>query len=128
PRRACSFALLLDTVPRKVVACRHRPDVVRLSGGGWMLLIQLERPFPRALVDHATGRRGRLCGVGLPAVLPLLLLSSLVVIVPLAYAGPPDPTWIPGIYDNADYDDVVGSVTDGSAASAGRPPARVADG
>jgi hypothetical protein len=61
-------------------------------------------------------------------VLPLLLLSGLVVIIPLAYAGPPDPTWTPGIYDNADYDDVAGFVTDGTAASSGQPPARVADG
>jgi hypothetical protein len=34
-----------------------------------------------------------------PAVLPVL-----------AYASPPDPAWVPGIYDDADYDDVVGLV------------------
>jgi hypothetical protein len=71
---------------------------------------------------------GRLCDVELLTVLPLLLLSSLVVIIPLAYAGPSDPTWIPGIYDNADYDDVVGFVTDGMAVSAGQPASRVVDG
>ncbi len=37
-------------------------------------------------------------------ILPVLLL--LVVLVPLAYAFPPDQTWIGGFYDNADYDDV----------------------
>src|SRR5262249_42134586 len=41
----------------------------------------------------------------------LLLLSSLIAVlwllVPLAYATPPDPTSVPGIWDDADYDDVV---------------------
>jgi hypothetical protein len=34
-------------------------------------------------------------------VLVVATLSS------LAYASPPDPTWIPGVYDDADFDDVV---------------------
>jgi hypothetical protein len=40
----------------------------------------------------------------LPAV---LILTSLALLLALAYASPPDPSWIPGIYDDADYDDVV---------------------
>ena len=36
----------------------------------------------------------------------------LIVLLPLAYATPPDPTWIPGIYDETDQDDVVGLLTD----------------
>jgi hypothetical protein len=71
---------------------------------------------------------GRLCRGESWPVLPLVLFSVVVVIIPLAHAGPPDPTWIPGIYDNADYDDVVGFVTDGPVASGGQWPARVADG
>ena len=47
---------------------------------------------------------------------PTLLLVALVVMAPavlsaLAYASPPDPSWIRGIYDDADYDDVVVLVT-----------------
>jgi hypothetical protein len=47
---------------------------------------------------------------------PTVLLVALVVIAPavlsaLAYASPPDPSWIRGIYDDADYDDVVVLVT-----------------
>jgi hypothetical protein len=37
----------------------------------------------------------------------LLVLGVLVALVPLAHASPPDPTWIPGIYDDGDFDDVV---------------------
>jgi len=35
------------------------------------------------------------------------LLIPLVGLTPLAYASPPDQTWIGGFYDDADYDDVV---------------------
>ena len=37
----------------------------------------------------------------------LLLLVPLFWLTPLAYASPPDQTWIGGFYDDADYDDVV---------------------
>ncbi len=40
-------------------------------------------------------------------ILTLLLLVPLVWLTPLAYASPPDQTWIGGFYDDADYDDVV---------------------
>jgi hypothetical protein len=35
------------------------------------------------------------------------LVFALGALIPLAYASPPDPTWIAGIYDDADHDDVV---------------------
>jgi len=47
-------------------------------------------------------------------LLPSAVAGILAVLVPLAYAAPPDPTWIAGIYDNADCDDVVRLVTDGT--------------
>jgi len=47
-------------------------------------------------------------------VLRYLLIGATVLVVTslssLAYASPPDPTWIPGVYDDADFDDVVGLV------------------
>jgi hypothetical protein len=54
------------------------------------------------------------------ALLPLMLLALLLLTAPalllaVAYASPPDPSWIPGIYDGADYDDVVTLVTSASA-------------
>jgi hypothetical protein len=32
----------------------------------------------------------------------MALLATLVALVPLAHASPPDPLWIAGIYDEAD--------------------------
>ena len=40
-------------------------------------------------------------------VLTFALLVPLTWLTPLAYASPPDQTWIGGFYDDADYDDVV---------------------
>jgi hypothetical protein len=55
---------------------------------------------------------------GLRSVLPLLLLLGVSALTPLAYASPPDPSWIRGIYDGADYDDVVDMITSAAAATA----------
>lgn len=44
-------------------------------------------------------------------ILVLLLVGSLVALTPLAHSSPPDQTWISGIYDGDDFDDVVDSVT-----------------
>ena len=45
------------------------------------------------------------------AVPGLLVITALVALLPLAHASPPDQTWIGGWYDDADYDDVVISIT-----------------
>src|SRR5215510_2711168 len=37
----------------------------------------------------------------------VLLLGLLLVLPILAHASPTDPTWIPGFYDDNDYDDVI---------------------
>jgi hypothetical protein len=39
------------------------------------------------------------------------LVTVLVVMPPLAYAEPPDPTWVSGYFDDADGDDAVFVVT-----------------
>jgi len=41
-----------------------------------------------------------------------LLIVLIAAIIPLACASPEDPTWIAGIYDAADYDDVIELLTD----------------
>ena len=46
----------------------------------------------------------------------IFLISAVLATIPtLAHASPPDPTWVPGIYDDADFDDVVGLVTSAKA-------------
>jgi hypothetical protein len=49
------------------------------------------------------------------APLIALMASLLATLSSLAYASPPDPSWIAGIYDDADLDDVVGLVTSATA-------------
>ena len=49
-----------------------------------------------------------------------MVAGTLAGLVSLAYASPTDPTWITGIYDNADYDDVVAFLTDQTDASSGQ--------
>jgi hypothetical protein len=45
-----------------------------------------------------------------------LVLATLVALTPLAYASPPDPSWIRGVYDDDDFDDVVIFLTSGGVA------------
>jgi hypothetical protein len=44
-------------------------------------------------------------------VLAVMLLSAVATLAPLAYATPPDPTWIAGLWDDDDHDDVIALVT-----------------
>jgi hypothetical protein len=51
--------------------------------------------------------------------LVLVLVGAVLALVPVAHASPPDQTWIAGLYDNADYDDVVIALTSTVATSDG---------
>ena len=55
---------------------------------------------------------------GLLVAVALLLLLPIGALTALAYASPPDPSWIRGIYDDADYDDVVEMITSAVEATA----------
>lgn len=46
-----------------------------------------------------------------------LVVVVLAAIVPLAYSSPVDATWFPGIYDAADYDEVVSLLLETSGAA-----------
>jgi len=47
-----------------------------------------------------------------PDGLSAMVLALLIITpVTLAHASPPDPTWVPGVYDQADFDDVVDLLT-----------------
>lgn len=51
----------------------------------------------------------------------VLLVALAAGLAPLAYASPPDPSWIRGMYDDADGDDAVGLITSGIGSA--EPPA-----
>ena len=55
---------------------------------------------------------------GLLIALALLLLPLVGGLTALAYASPPDPAWIEGIYDDGDSDDVIVMITSAAAATA----------
>ena len=99
---------------------RDCPFVMGLTGSAW--------PIGRARLAAcgksaspwtlAPGRRFPLLGLG-------LLLMGAATLPGLAYASPPDPLWIPGIYDDADYDDVVWLATSAAGDIAPALPADV---
>jgi hypothetical protein len=47
--------------------------------------------------------------------LALLLVGIVGILTPIAQASPPDPSWIRGMYDGGDFDDVIGLITFGSS-------------
>lgn len=65
-------------------------------------------PDPRIRSSRMT------CRVSAPALL-LALLVTLVALTPLAYATPPDPTWVSGFFDDDDNDNGVYFVTSSTA-------------
>jgi hypothetical protein len=44
------------------------------------------------------------------SVLAFLVISAVVALAPLAYSDPPDPSWLSGIWDDDDFDNVVEAV------------------
>jgi hypothetical protein len=50
-----------------------------------------------------------------------LLTVALATLTPLAHGSPPDPTWIAGLYDDADHDDAILAVTTSTASLDFRP-------
>jgi hypothetical protein len=53
------------------------------------------------------------------APVALLLLFALCALAPLAFASPPDPLWIGGLFDGGDSDDVVVAAMSTEAAADG---------
>ena len=53
--------------------------------------------------------------------------AVLVMGVAIAYASPPDPVWISGIYDDRDADDVVVMLTNGTGINDAQEEQRVED-
>src|SRR5262249_34992941 len=95
----------------------------RFCSEHWVTLAALQRPsFPPAIsaVPELQGIQTRVARRGLRMhrhvrwcqTLFLALLVCTTGFSTLAYATPPDQIWIPGIYDAADFDDVVWILTE----------------
>ena len=52
-----------------------------------------------------------------------LLVALMIVLTPMAWANPIDPSWIGGVYDDRDFDDVVSYLTSGTLAAPALPAA-----
>jgi hypothetical protein len=52
-----------------------------------------------------------------------LLATLMIVLTPMAWASPIDPSWIGGVYDDGDFDDVVSYLTSGTLAVPALPAA-----
>ena len=72
-----------------------------------MLLDRVQRHWFARFAGYAYGARG--C---VKSCLSIVLVVSLGALSTLAYASTPDPVGLPGIYDDADHDDVVGLLID----------------
>lgn len=99
------------------------PGRVRPMGGE-------ARGTMRRTAVTAAGSRDRVAAPTLASrvrdvALGLLIWTAAIapgVLPALAHASPPDPTWIAGIYDDGDLDDVVALIATGSAElTAARP-------
>lgn len=52
-----------------------------------------------------------------------LVMIAQAILSAIAFASPADPSWISGIYDDADYDDVIALATAGTGSVAPAIPA-----
>ena len=80
--------------------CPHVPGGGRRRG---TLIESLEVDRPREECYPNTMK--------LRSALTLVLISSLVLLGSLAYSIPVDPGWVPGVYDDGDFDFVVDLIT-----------------
>src|SRR5437867_116851 len=68
-------------------------------------------PEDRQFACVAAGGSFNLASVMLRRLVGLFLAAAILALAPAAQASPPDQSWISGLYDNADFDDVVLLIT-----------------
>jgi hypothetical protein len=83
-----------------------------------VVLDRVAGQYFRALAGRADGLRGALRP---SRGLVLLLLACLLALSVLPYASPSDPLWLRGVYDGADYDELVTLLSDTVAVGASAP-------
>jgi hypothetical protein len=68
--------------------------------------------MPRSTVDiTCPAEIGTLRAMKLRTSVVSLLVSLMVVLTSMVWASPVDPTWIKGVYDDGDHDDVMDYLT-----------------
>ena len=98
-----------------------------VSSEGFTSRGTIDRSVPRVHVQAGrAGRRLELMLFG--RLVAMLVAGALVALVPLAHASPTDPTWISGLYDDADHDDAVLAITEGVGFPASDKPPNVTAG
>src|SRR5262245_10687219 len=108
----CPTSAIVDPLARTRIRVHHSGASLRR---GRPMRTREAKATASAVVLLCRYRRGTVS-----SALALLLLGVFAGLVPLAHASPPDPTWIAGFYDGADFDDVVLAIV--SLAVASRPP------
>ena len=95
-----TVSLLLDSDSRTHLGFRR----ILLLGGSTMGELRMRSgSWPRTQMPPTESSRSMRRGV--PAFLPIVV--ALILLPAIAFASPPDPSWIAGIYDGADGDDIV---------------------
>jgi hypothetical protein len=120
-RRASSNQGLCDSSPAHCAA--SVPETRRNSQRDSVFIV---RPLPADAMDEVLSARGlvkpvrlasldercsgrALCRgtVAIRKIAVVIFAAFLGLIMPVAYASPVDPTWLPGFWDNGDFDDVI---------------------
>ena len=91
--------------------CRKSTNTQR--PGPELEVVMLLARFPGRSLSTRIGLPGDRSRVSfLQRSFAVILLGGLIALTPLAYASPPDSVWIEGVYDGADFDDVIWLVTE----------------
>src|SRR5215813_11120572 len=93
---------------RAALRARHSKGTSLLTANFSNPIVAAARP---QLIDARTTILDRLLAPRFPRLSVTLLILLVIVPVTLAHASPPDQTWLAGVYDQADFDDVVGLLT-----------------
>jgi hypothetical protein len=101
-------AIAIKTGVRAALRARHSKGTSLLTADFSNAIVAAARP---RLIEARMTILDRLRAPRLPRLSVTLLTLLVIVPVTLAHASPPDQTWLAGIYDQADFDDVVGLLT-----------------
>ena len=101
-------AIAIKTGVRAALRARHSKGTSLLTANFSNPIVAAARP---QLIEARMAILDRWHVPRLPRLSVTLMTLLVIVPVTLAHASPPDQTWLAGVYDQADFDDVVGLLT-----------------